>query len=329
MPHAGLEVVVTVGPGRFAVIAKLVCWLVLVGCSLEALRGQSLAPRAYFITPLNANAVTVTWSFNNGGVDFNGTVPITSATGTYHTSVFSYYHSFSFFGRSANFTGFLPYSVGTFQGSGLGTQKQIYRSGLMDTAFRFSVNLKGGPAMPVQEFVTWKQKILLGASLIVVAPTGQYSPTKLINWSIHRWAFKPEFGYSQRWDKWVLDGSAGAWFYTTNTASFSIPQPEPQSERPVGSFECHLSRDYKAQRLWASLDGNFWSGGTTRLNGILNPATKQTSSRIGATASFPVSKHQSIKASYSTTIYESFGGKYKTVSVAWQYSWLGDRRKFW
>jgi hypothetical protein len=54
--------------------------------------------------------------------------------------------------------------------------------------------------------------LLLGVSLTVVAPTGQYNTTKLVNWGINRWAFKPEFGYSQRWGKWVLDGYAGAWF---------------------------------------------------------------------------------------------------------------------
>jgi hypothetical protein len=42
------------------------------------------------------------------------------------------------------------------------------------------------------------QKVLLGAGLKEIAPTGQYDPTKLINWDTNRWSFKPEFGYSQR-----------------------------------------------------------------------------------------------------------------------------------
>jgi len=55
-------------------------------------------------------------------------------------------------------------------------------SGLPDAVFRFSVNLKGYRAMPEQVFVKWKQKVLLGASLRIVAPTDQYDVTKLINW---------------------------------------------------------------------------------------------------------------------------------------------------
>ncbi len=38
------------------------------------------------------------------------------------------------------------------------------------------------PAMERAEFAKWRQTTLLGASLRIVAPTGQYDPTKLINW---------------------------------------------------------------------------------------------------------------------------------------------------
>jgi hypothetical protein len=178
-------------------------------CSQLSLWAQDLSPRAYVITPVHSNAVILTWSFYSGSILFNGTAPITGATGTYHVPIFSYYHAISFFGRSANVTGSLPYAVGNFQGTAMGAENHLYRSGLLDSAFRFSVNLRGGPAMPVQKFAKWQQKMLLGVSLKVVAPTGQYDPTKLINWSAHRWGFKPEFGYSQRWGHWVVDGYTG------------------------------------------------------------------------------------------------------------------------
>jgi hypothetical protein len=304
------------------IVRPLVFVCVALCCGHVAM-AQTLAPRAYVITPKGANAITLSWSFYDGGLDFNGAIPISGATGTYHVPALSYYHSFSLFGRSANITGVLPYGVGTFQGSALGTHRQIYRSGLLDLGLRFSVNLKGGPALSAQEFAKWKQKALLGASLTVVAPTGQYNPRQLINWGINRWAIKPELGYSQRWGNWLLDGYAGVWFYTTNTAHFSLPNPQPQTEGPIGSFEGHLSYDFKMQRCWISLDGNFWFGGATSLNGVPNPATRQTSQRIGGTGAYPLSKHQTIKVSYSGGTYVRFGGNYQSVSVAWQYSWLG------
>jgi hypothetical protein len=297
--------------------------LAVLACAATELTAQDLAPRAYLITPLHANAVTLTWSFYSGGLDFNGTIPVTGATGTYSVPVFSYYHSFNFFGRSANLTASLPYAVGTFSGQVLGTNKSIYRSGLLDFSARFSVNLLGGPAMQPQEFAKWKQKRILGASLKVVAPTGQYDPNKLVNWGINRWAFKPELGYSQRWGHWLLDAYGGVWFYTTNSAFYNVPVPAPQTEEPIGSFEGHWSYDFGKLRAWGSLDGNFWWGGVTALNGIRNLQTKQTSSRIGGTVSLPIKKHQSIKIAYSNGTYIRFGGNYQNLQVAWQYSWIG------
>jgi outer membrane putative beta-barrel porin/alpha-amylase len=305
---------------RRSVLACLV-WLV---ATVPQLAAQDLAPRAYVITPVNSNAVTLTWSFYSGGLNFNGTVPIANANGTYYVSILSYYRSLNLFGRSANFTASVPYGVGNFQGDVAGQAQSVYRSGMLDSIYRISVNLMGGPAMQRREMATWRQKRLLGASLKVVAPTGQYSGAKLINWGGNRWAFKPELGYSERWGHWVLDGFAGVWFYTTNPSSFGGPITAPQNEAPVGSLEGHASYDLKP-RLWVSIDGNFWWGGIASLSGVQNLETKQIGSRVGATASVPISKHQSMKVSYSDGTYIRFGGNYQSISAAWQYSWF-DRR---
>lgn len=169
-----------------------------------------------------------------------------------------------------------------------GTQGKVYRSGLLDSVFRLSVNLKGAPAMSPKGFRSWRQKTLIGASLTVSAPTGQYDPTRLINQSNNRWAFKPELGLSRRRGAWVVDAYGGVWFFTTNPEYFSHNQSNPgtitRSQQPVGAFEGHLSYDVKHNpRFWVSLDGNFWFGGRTSLNGVENSLTYQSNSRIGAT----------------------------------------------
>jgi hypothetical protein len=297
----------------------------LSGLLIAPLVAQDLAPRAYVITALHSNAVTLTYSFLDGGLNFGGTIPITGATGRYSVPILSYYHSFGLFGHSANITASLPYGVGNFSGQVLGNEKSIYRSGLLDFSARLSVNLIGGKAMPPREFANWKQKRLVGASLKIIAPTGQYDPTKLINWGINRWAFKPELGYSGRKGRWIIDAYGGVWLYTTNGAFYDKPVPHSQTQEPIGSFEGHFSYDFPKERMWASLDGNFWFGGVTALNGIRNPATRQTSSRIGGTFSLPVSKHQSFKFSYSDGTYIRFGGNYNSLSAAWQYSWIGTK----
>ena len=300
--------------------------LALMLCLPFSLLAQDLAPRAYVITPIHSNAVTLTYSFYDGSINFNGTIPVSDAKGKYSVPIIGYYHSFNLFGRSANVVAALPYGVGHFTGTLKGTEQHLYRSGLADSVYRFSINLHGGPAMPAQEFIKWHQKVLVGVGLKMIAPTGQYDPTKLINWGTNRWSFKPEFGYSQRWGKWVVDGYAGAWFFTTNHDFWSrnayYPGTRSQSQNPMLAFEGHLSYDFKP-RLWVSLDGNFWVGGSTTVAGVKNPLTKQENSRLGGTAAIPITKHQTLKFGYSNGTYILYGGNYQNVSVAWQYSWLG------
>lgn len=303
-------------------ISLLVIFITLTGLA----NAQDLAPRAYLITPIHSNAVVLTYSFFDGDLVFDNAVPVTGATARASVSVFSYFHSFAFFGRNASITASLPYGVGDVRGTVMDNETKAYRSGLFDSSYRLSVNLFGGPAMSVGDFRKWRQKTILGASLRILAPTGQYDPTKLINYGTNRWGFKPELGLSRRFGHWIVDGYGGIWFYTTNHEFFSHNQFSPginvQKQDPIGAFEGHLSYDVKP-RLWASFDGNFWVGGRTSINGAQNPNSLQRNSRIGGTVSFPVSRHQSIKASYNRGAYIRYGGNFNNVSVGWQYSWIG------
>ncbi len=287
---------------------------------------QDLAPRAYIITPIHSNAVTLTYSYLDGDLIFDNAVPVTGATAKVSVPVFSVFHSLNLLGRTASVTASLPYGVGNVRGTVMDAETKAYRSGLFDTTFRFSVNLIGGPSMDVADYLKWRQKTILGLSLKVVTPTGQYDPEKLINYGANRWAFKPEVGLSQRWGHWVIDSYAGVWFFTTNHEFFSHNQYSPgtnvQTQHPIAAFEGHISYDIKP-RLWISLDGNFWVGGRTTLNGVESPNSLQKNSRIGGTVSVPVSKHQSVKFSYNRGAYIRYGGNFNNVAVGWQYSWLG------
>jgi hypothetical protein len=313
------------GAEMLAIYQKLLVAMILSGVFTHRCAAQDLVPRAYFITPLHSNAITLSESFFYGSINYSGVIPINNATGVYNIQTLSYYHSFGVFGRSANVVASLPYGLGNFRGM-VGTEMQVYRSGLLDSVYRVSVNLVGGPAMPVEKFVKWKQRKLLGVSLKVIAPTGQYDPTKLINWGSNRWSFKPELGYSQRWGRWILDAYSGMWFFTENPAFWSrnvtYPETRSQSQNSIIAFEGHLSHDFKS-RCWISLDGNYWFGGATSLDGVKNALTQQANSRIGVTGAVTISKHQSLKLSYSNGTYIRFGGNYQQVSAAWQYAWLG------
>jgi hypothetical protein len=309
---------------RAALVPAVALWLGMALAS-PAVHAQDLTPRAYIVTPLRSNVILVTDVYNDGDLNFEGTVPIEDATGRINGVAVGYYRSMGFLGRSANVNVVLPYGNGTFDGIVLGSPFTTHRAGLFDIPVRFAVNLLGGPAMAPAAWVKWQQKTLLGASLKVVIPVGQYDPTKLINLGSNRWAFKPELGLSHRLAHWILDAYGAGWFFTKNPEFFSHNQyfsgTRGQTQAPIGIVEMHVSYDVRP-RLWVSVDGNFWYGGKTTVAGVENPNTLQKSSRVGVTASVPLTTHQSIKLGFADGAYARFGGDYTIFSAAWQYSWV-------
>ena len=76
------------GPRSVHTLLKMKClaealWaivLLFVGCLVASTcHAQDLAPRAYIITPLHSNALNLTYSYLDGSLIFDGTVPITDA----------------------------------------------------------------------------------------------------------------------------------------------------------------------------------------------------------------------------------------------------------
>src|SRR5258708_2116217 len=180
------------------------CCAMLVGASLLLagpgliwrVAGQQLEPRAYSVSPVGTNIVVFGYGRSTGDIAFDPSLPITDASATINGASPGYFRSIDFCGRSANISVALPYVWGNLQGNVAGQFQQIRRSGLGDPIVRFAVNLHGAPAMDLKQFAAYRQKTVIGASVVVAAPLGQYDPAKAINLGGNRWAFKPEVGVS-------------------------------------------------------------------------------------------------------------------------------------
>jgi len=81
-------------------------------------------------------------------------------------------------------------------------------SGLGDPAVRMSVNFIGAPALTLAEFRDYKQNFILGASLQMFMPLGQYDPGRVVNLGTNRFTFKPELGISKTIGPLFLDMAA-------------------------------------------------------------------------------------------------------------------------
>ena len=278
--------------------------------------GQQLEPRAYSVSPVGTNIVVVGYGRSTGDLSFDPSLPITDASATINGVYAGYFRSINFFGRSASVSVALPYAWGNLQGNVEGQFQQVRRSGLSDPSVRFAVNLRGAPAMDLKRFSTYQQKTTIGASVVVVAPLGQYDPAKLINLSANRWAFKPEIGISRAMNRQLfLDFYLGAWLYTSNN-NF---QGRTRTQAPIASGQFHLSYNVKP-KLWVAFDATFYAGGRTTVNGVRKDDF-QRNSRVGGTLSYKLDRRQSVKFAYSRGAITNIGADFQAVSVAYQYLW--------
>jgi hypothetical protein len=287
-----------------------------------AASAQELEPRAYSRSPVGTTFVALVFGNSSGGITLDPSLPITGARANLFSSALGLGQTFPLLKRQALITVALPYAWGKISGQ-VGEQSgSTTRSGLADFKIHFSVNLYGSPALWPREFAASRRRnILVGTSLTVNAPAGQYDPAKRINLGTNRWALKPELGVSYPIAKFDLDLYAGAWFFTDNPHYF--PGTSTRSQDVLPSVQAHISYSFRPG-LWCAFDSTWYGDGATHLNGG-PPTGRQSSSRAGVTLSLPLVKQQSLKIAYSSGVTERFGTNFRTISVSWQHVWF-DRR---
>jgi hypothetical protein len=317
MKMSGVNKVIP-GPRAMRMFTRVGTALAL-GIACLAARAQELEPRAYSPSPIGTGFLTVGFGRSSGGVSFDPTVPINDVHALLYSQVVGLGQTFGFFGRQSLITVALPYVVGTVTGQ-VGEQTgSVTRSGLADLKLRLSCNLYGVPALKPAEFaVRPHRSAVIAASISVEAPTGQYDNTKLINLGTNRWAFKPEIGLSYPLRKFYFDVYTGAYLFGNNPHYY--PGQASRTEDVLYSVQAHVS--YTILRgFWAAFDSTWYGGGAVRVNDG-PPAERQSSSRLGTTLSVPLTKHHSIKLSYSSGVTARVGANFSTLGLSWQYLWF-------
>jgi hypothetical protein len=285
---------------------------------------QDLEPRAYSPSPVGTSFMGFSYSRLSGDIAFDPTIPLTNVHAGLNASAMGVGQTIGFFGRQAMITAGLPYVWGTITGDVGDTAGSVYRSGTADLKTRFSVNLRGVPAMTPRQFAETKHRnFIVATSLSMTWPTGQYGNTKLINLGANRWSFKPEIGMSYPVKKLDLDLYYAVTLFTTNESFYTGQSVRTQD--PLNAIQGHVSYTVKP-RLWFAFDGTWYWGGAAEVNGGL-PTGRQGNSRLGGTASLPLWKGQSVKVTYSSGVSGQVGQKFNQLGVGWQYVWVD--RKWW
>jgi hypothetical protein len=277
---------------------------------------QELEPGAYWPIPVGLNIATVVNNFNFGDVAFDPAAPIDEASARINTTALSFTRAFRLAGRSANAGGVLPIVGGHVEGLYLGEPAEVNRFGQGDPRFRLAVNLYGAPAMTPREYAAFSRPTLLGISISVVPPLGQYDPEKLINLGTNRWSFKPEIGFSRVYGKWVVEAMAGAWIFTDND---DFVGGRIREQDPIVATQLHLTYRF-TRTIWLAADTNYFTGGRTTIGGREN-LDLQRNSRIGATFSAAIDRRQAIRMSVSRGAYTTIGADFTSIAVGYNYAW--------
>jgi hypothetical protein len=278
---------------------------------------QELVPAAYTPAPYGVNLLTFATQYRSGDVTFDPSLPIEDASAWVSAWSLGYARTMSVGGQSANIGVIVPYVVGHIEGMLAGDFAFADRTGLGDLGLRFAVNLYGAPAMSPKEFQSFRPRTMIGTSLTVIAPTGEYDPSKLINIGTNRWAFKPEIGVVHVMGRWALDAYVGGSFFTDNTDFYGGSTREQDQ---IFSGQVHVRCLFKPG-LWGALDANFWRGGQSTVDGVAND-DKQHNSRVGATVAMSIGRSHSLRFAASRGAITRIGGDFVSIGVSYGYSWF-------
>ncbi|MCL6729313.1 transporter [Sphingomonas hankyongi] len=226
--------------------------------------GQSIEPRAYSPAPVGTNFVIAAYSESHGAIPVDPALPLSDIDLKVRAILLAYARSFALYGKSAKFDVILPVAdlngTATFHGEPV--ERKV--DGISDPLMRVTVLFHGAPAMNAAQFRSYRQDLLLGASVQISVPVGQYDEGRLLNLGGNRWAIKPELGAAKSWGRWTVEAAGGATFYTANTDFFG---GHKRTQKPIYSAQSHLIYNL-SPGAWIAANLSWFGGGRTSIDGI-------------------------------------------------------------
>jgi hypothetical protein len=278
---------------------------------------QFTDPRNYDNGPVGLNEIDLEYAYARSNASVDTSLIVAGAKFSLNAGTIDYARYFSFIHRMAWVEATVP--LGGLGGSVTGTNISGSTTGVGDSSYEFAMLLKGGPALSVEQFDSYKPTTTLGASLTVTAPTGQYNPNKLLNLGSDRWSFKPEFAVSHPFgpeQKWEFDAYVNAYFFTDNT---SYRGREILRQQALPGLEGHLSYSF-INNLWASVDTRYSFRGDTLVDGV-NQNDGQQNFTLGSELNVSLNDKNSLVFEFAKALAHQNGPAYTGFAVTYSYTW--------
>lgn len=284
----------------------------------HGVRAQDLEPRQYSNIPIGANFLVAGYARSVGSVLFDPAIDLENASVDFDGPVIGYARGVGVAGMSGKIDGGLARvclsGSADYQGERVGRKV----CGFGDARMRFSVNFLGAPAYSLDEFGAYRQDLVVGASVSVNAPTGQYDADRLVNIGTNRWATKLEIGLSKVVRQWLLEFALAGTFYQKDDDYYGGIGLE---QDPIAALQAHFVRPLRSG-IWLAVDTTMYAGGSTTTGGEPD-RNRQSNTRLGFTLSLPINARQSVRLHASSGVSTRTGSDFDTAAVSWQYRW-GD-----
>jgi hypothetical protein len=304
---------IVTSPGGIVAALCLVALAALPASGTAA--AQEIESRLYSNAPVGMNFLAANYTHSVGILQTDPDAPIQNAHLRVQTPVLGYARILDIAGMSGKFDVALP--LASFSGSadvyGRNVSREI--AALSDPAFRFSVNFIGAPALSLKQFQSYRQDLIVGASILVSAPLGQYDSTKLINFGNNRWKLRPELGASKAIGPFVLEAAQGVVLFGANDDYFGGHTLE---QNPIYTTRANLI--YRLSTASVALNALYFTGGRTSVDGVPRDDRIETW-RFGATLTFDLDRYNSLKLYGSRGLTIGPGTNYDIVGASWQYKW--------
>ena len=239
---------------------------------------QDLEPRAYSNLPIGQNFLIAAYAHSEGEIAPSPSVPIKDFDLTIDGYVGGYARSIDMWGKSGRVD--VVWSRICMKGSAIVNEVKIKgdRCGTSDPQAKLTYLFYGAPAMNLAQYKVTPVSRVIGVSVAVSPPLGDYNNENIINTGSNRWTVKPEIGISNRRGNWSLEASYGVRLFTDNDKYAGQTKLE---QDPLYQLQAHAIYHLKQGR-WLSVNGNYFWGGETQKDG-LGSDDRQENSRIGVT----------------------------------------------
>lgn len=278
---------------------------------------QDIEPRRWTPLPLGTHVIGAGYGLSESDIYFDPVLQTQDVKQNMDIIALSYVQPFKIGNKLARIDVTIPYVFGSWEGKISGETRSIIRQGFADPRVRISLNLIGPNAMGKLEMMEYMKanpvNTMLGVSLAVNFPFGQYAEDRLINLGNNRFVLRPQIGMVHNWGRWSYELTTSVFIITNNNQFFNNQQ---KKQNPLYAVQSHLIHRFK-NRMWVSGSAGLGSGAAATIDGV--PQNDSRGDFLGAVSfGAPITKTQAVKLSYLRSVtFKNIGSDSDTFGISW------------